>query len=293
VGQKIHPIGLRLGIIKDWESKWYAEKNFPELIEEDQKLRGAIKKKMGRAGISRIEIERAANRVRITIHSARPGIIIGRGGTGIDALKKELEQLTGKTIQLNVQEIRRAELEAALVAQNVASQLERRIAYRRAMKQAVARSLRSGAKGIRISCSGRLAGAEIARYEWYREGRVPLQTLRADIDFGVAEALTTYGRIGVKVWIYRGDVLPERRRATDGGGARGRAGETVVLPSRQPRVVVSQRRQEAAERPAGGYGAAGGPPPDRGGPRQTGSADTGAEPERPPAVRPALDGVAE
>ena len=243
MGQKIHPIGLRLGIIKDWESKWYAEKNFPELIEEDQKLRNAIKRKMGRAGISRIEIERAANRIRITIHSARPGIIIGRGGTGIDALKKELEQLTGKAIQLNVQEIRRAELEAALVAQNVASQLERRIAYRRAMKQAVARSLRSGAKGIRISCSGRLAGAEIARYEWYREGRVPLQTLRADIDFGVAEALTTYGRIGVKVWIYRGDVLPERRRPPAEGGARGRGGpETVVLPSRQPRVVVQQRR---------------------------------------------------
>jgi len=241
VGQKIHPIGLRLGIIKDWESKWYAEKNFPELIEEDQKLRGAIKRKMGRAGISRIEIERAANRVRITIHSARPGIIIGRGGTGIDALKKELEALTGKTIQLNVQEIRRAELEAALVAQNVASQLERRIAYRRAMKQAVARSLRSGAKGIRISCSGRLAGAEIARYEWYREGRVPLQTLRADIDFGVAEALTTYGRIGVKVWIYRGDVLPERRRVP-GTEGRGRAPETLVLPSRQPRVIVQQRR---------------------------------------------------
>jgi small subunit ribosomal protein S3 len=242
VGQKIHPIGLRLGIIKDWESKWYAEKNFPELIEEDYKLRNAIKKKMGRAGISRIEIERAANRVRITIHSARPGIIIGRGGTGIDALKKELEHLTGKAIQLNVQEIRRAELEAALVAQNVASQLERRIAYRRAMKQAVARSLRSGAKGIRISCSGRLAGAEIARYEWYREGRVPLQTLRADIDFGVAEALTTYGRIGVKVWIYRGDVLPERRRPPADGVTRGRGGDTVVLPSRQPRVVVQQRR---------------------------------------------------
>ncbi|HEV2359376.1 MAG TPA: 30S ribosomal protein S3 [bacterium] len=244
MGQKIHPIGLRLGIIKDWESKWYAEKNFPELIEEDQKLRAAIKKKMGRAGISRIEIERAANRVRITIHSARPGIIIGRGGTGIDALKKELEASTGKAIQLNVQEIRRAELEAALVAQNVAGQLERRIAYRRAMKQAVARSLRSGAKGIRISCSGRLAGAEIARYEWYREGRVPLQTLRADIDFGVAEALTTYGRIGVKVWIYRGDVLPERRRAP-GTEGRTRASDTVVLPSRQPRVTVQQRRPDA------------------------------------------------
>lgn len=240
MGQKIHPIGLRLGIIKDWESKWYAEKNFPDLIQEDQSLRRHIKKKLGRAGISRIEIERTANRVRITIHSARPGIIIGRGGTGIDALKKELDALTGKQIQLNVQEIRRAELEAVLVAQNVASQLERRVAYRRAMKQAVARTLRSGAKGIRISCSGRLAGAEIARYEWYRDGRVPLQTLRADIDFGVAEALTTYGRIGVKVWIYRGDVLPERRRP---GEFRGRPGETVVLPSRMPRVTV-QRRAE-------------------------------------------------
>jgi small subunit ribosomal protein S3 len=232
VGQKIHPIGLRLGIIKDWESKWYAEKNFADLIQEDQALRRHIKRKLGRAGISRIEIERTANRVRITIHSARPGIIIGRGGTGIDALKKELDALTGKQIQLNVQEIRRAELEATLVAQNVAGQLERRVAYRRAMKQAVARSLRSGAKGIRISCSGRLAGAEIARYEWYRDGRVPLQTLRADIDFGVAEALTTYGRIGVKVWIYRGDILPERRRP---GELRGRPGEGPGLPPRMPR----------------------------------------------------------
>jgi small subunit ribosomal protein S3 len=244
VGQKIHPIGLRLGIVKDWESKWYAEKNFPDLIQEDQILRRHIKRKLGRAGISRIEIERTDNRVRITIHSARPGIIIGRGGTGIDALKKELEAMTAKQIQLNVQEIRRAELEAVLVAQNVAGQLERRVAYRRAMKQAVARSLRSGAKGIRISCRGRLAGAEIARYEWYRDGRVPLQTLRADIDFGIAEALTTYGRIGVKVWIYRGDVLPERRRP---GEMRGRPGETVVLPSRMPRVVVQRRPEPHAD----------------------------------------------
>ncbi len=248
MGQKIHPIGLRLGIIKDWESKWYAEKTFADLINEDQALRRHIKSKLGRAGISRVEIERAANRVRLTIHSARPGIIIGRGGTGIDALKKELEALTGKQIQLNVQEIRRAELEAVLVAQNVASQLERRVAYRRAMKQAVARSLRSGAKGIRIACSGRLAGAEIARYEWYREGRVPLQTLRADIDFGIAEALTTYGRIGVKVWIYRGDVLPERRRP---GELRTRSGDTVVLPSRVPRVVVQRRQDTHGDAQAG------------------------------------------
>ncbi|MBI3976407.1 MAG: 30S ribosomal protein S3, partial [Armatimonadetes bacterium] len=186
MGQKIHPIGLRVGIIRDWESRWYARHMAP-LIKEDVQLRRHIKKKLYRAGISRIEIERAAARVRVTIHAARPGIIIGRGGTGIDALKKELDALTGKQIQLNVQEIRRPELEAQLVAENVAQQLERRVAYRRAMKQAVQRSLRAGAKGIRIAAAGRLAGAEIARYEWYREGRVPLHTLRADIDFGVAE----------------------------------------------------------------------------------------------------------
>ena len=260
MGQKSHPRGLRLGIIEGWDSKWYASHNYATLLHEDLKLRDFIKRRLYHAGISRIEIERTANRVRITIHSARPGIIIGRGGTGIDALKKELDALTGKQIQLNVQEIRRAELEATLVAQNVASQLERRVAYRRAMKQAVARTLRSGAKGIRISCSGRLAGAEIARYEWYRDGRVPLQTLRADIDFGVAEALTTYGRIGVKVWIYRGDILPERRRP---GELRGRPGETVVLPSRMPRVNV-QRRVEANVDAQEGEVSKGAPGPDAG-----------------------------
>lgn len=218
MGQKIHPIGLRVGIIRDWESRWFA-KDMAALIQDDLAIRVHIKKKLQRAGISRVEIERFGTQsgvggkpqVRVVIHAARPGIIIGRGGTGIDALKKELDELTAKQVQVNVQEIRRPELEAQLVAENVAQQLERRVAYRRAMKQAVQRSLRAGAKGIRIACSGRLAGAEIARYEWYREGRVPLHTLRADIDFGVAEALTTYGRIGVKVWIYRGDVLPERR----------------------------------------------------------------------------------
>jgi len=253
VGQKIHPIGLRVGIIRDWESRWYS-KDMASLIQEDLRIRGHIKKKLARAGISRVEIERAANRVRVVIHAARPGIIIGRGGTGIDALKKELDEMTGKQVQLNVQEIRRPELEAVLVAENVAQQLERRIAYRRAMKQAVQRSLRAGAKGIRIACSGRLAGAEIARYEWYREGRVPLHTLRADIDFGVAEARTTYGRIGVKVWIYRGDILPERRAEAEvrrppralererspepvSGGSNGPA----VIPSREPRPAVKRR----------------------------------------------------
>jgi small subunit ribosomal protein S3 len=212
VGQKVHPVGLRIGIIRDWESRWYNENAFADNLHEDLRLRKYVKRKMYRAGISRIEIERQSKAVKITVHAARPGIIIGRGGAGIDALKKELAELSGKEIQLNVQEVRRPELEAQLVAENVAQQLERRIAHRRAMKQAVQRTLRAGAKGIRISCSGRLGGAEIARYEWYREGRVPLHTLRADIDFGVAEALTTYGRIGVKVWIYRGEVFPEHRR---------------------------------------------------------------------------------
>ncbi len=213
MGQKVHPVGLRIGIIRDWESRWYSDKHFADYLHEDLRIRKYIKEKLYRAGIPRIEIERQSKAVKITVHAARPGIIIGRGGTGIDALRKELVELTGKEVQLNVQEIRRPDLEAQLVAENVAQQLERRVAHRRAMKQAVQRSLRAGAKGIRISCSGRLAGAEIARYEWYREGRVPLHTLRADIDFGVAEALTTYGRIGVKVWIYRGDVFPEKREA--------------------------------------------------------------------------------
>jgi len=262
VGQKIHPIGLRVGIIRDWESRWYS-KNMAVLIQEDLAIRTHIKKKLSRAGISRVEIERfgtqsgvgGKSQVRVIIHAARPGIIIGRGGTGIDALKKELDELTGKQVQLNVQEIRRPELEALLVAENVAQQLERRVAYRRAMKQAVQRSLRAGAKGIRIACAGRLAGSEIARYAWYREGRVPLHTLRADIDFGIAEALTTYGRIGVKVWIYRGEILPERRPEVElrrhprppepapvsGGGNGPDADRTVVIPTKVPRPVVTRR----------------------------------------------------
>ena len=266
MGQKIHPIGLRVGIIRDWESRWYS-KTMAGLIQEDLAIRGHIKKKMYRAGISRVEIERFGRqsglgekpRVRVIIHAARPGIIIGRGGTGIDALKKELDEMTGKQVQLNVQEIRRPELEAVLVAENVAQQLERRIAYRRAMKQAVQRSLRAGAKGIRIASKGRLAGSEIARYEWYHEGRVPLHTLRADIDFGVAEALTTYGRIGVKVWIYRGDILPERRpelemrrpyRSFDQAQSRpgpvsGGADGPVVIPTKAPRMAVKRRDSDA------------------------------------------------
>lgn len=248
MGQKVNPVGLRVGIIRDWESRWYA-RHMADHIEEDQKIRTLIKKKLHRAGISRVEIERAANRVRVIIHSARPGIIIGRGGTGIDALKKELDALTGRQITMSVNEVRRPEIEAQLVAENVAQQLERRIAYRRAMKQAVQRSLRAGAKGIKIACSGRLAGAEIARYEWYREGRVPLHTLRADIDYGVAEALTTYGRIGVRVWIYRGDILPEGRRHEPEHRrpprSEGASGGPVVIPTRGPAPNVRRKSTDA------------------------------------------------
>jgi small subunit ribosomal protein S3 len=219
VGQKVNPKGLRIGIIKDWEGKWFAsKKEFSTLLLEDVKIRKFIKEKLFQAGVSRIQIERAANRVKITIHAAKPGIVIGRGGTEIEALRKQLEALTGKQINVNIVEIKTPEIDAQLVAENVASQLEKRIAFRRAMKQAVSRSMKMGAKGIKIACSGRLAGAEIARTEWYSEGKVPLHTLRADIDYGFAEASTTYGKIGVKVWIYKGEVLPEAKSAAGQGG---------------------------------------------------------------------------
>jgi len=213
VGQKVHPKGLRIGIIKDWDAKWFADKDFSGLLIEDIKIRSFIKKKLFAAGISRIEIERAANRVKITIHTAKPGIVIGRGGAEVETLRKELEKKTGKNVNINIVEIKVPELDAQLVAENVAAQLVKRVSFRRAMKQAVSRTMRMGAQGIKITCSGRLAGAEMARTEWYNEGKVPLHTLRADIDYGFAEADTTYGKIGVKVWIYKGEVLPETKKA--------------------------------------------------------------------------------
>jgi len=217
VGQKVDPRGLRLGIVRDWDAKWYADKkNFSNLLLEDVKIRGFIKKKLYSAGISRIHIERTANRVRIAIHTAKPGVVIGRGGSEVEILRKEIEKLTGRQVSINIVEVRTPELDAQLVAENVAAQLERRIAFRRAMKQAVGRAMKMGAKGIRIAVAGRLAGAEIARTEWYSEGKVPLHTLRADIDYGFAEANTTYGKIGVKVWIYKGEIL--RQRASREGG---------------------------------------------------------------------------
>jgi len=215
LGQKVHPIGFRLGYTKTWNSKWYAERDYAALLHKDIKIRKLVKEKLFHAGVSKIEIERSAQTAKIYIHTARPGIIIGRKGAEVDKLKKELEKLTGKQIHINIVEIRKPELDAQLVAENIALQLERRVAFRRAMKKAVTAALRFGAQGIKVKCSGRLAGAEIARSEWYKEGRVPLHTLRADIDYGFAEAKTTYGQIGVKVWIYKGDILPEK------GGAKG------------------------------------------------------------------------
>lgn len=208
MGQKVNPIGFRLGVIKTWDSKWYAEADYAKNLHEDLKIRAFLKKRLYSAGISKIEIERAANKTKINIHAARPGLIIGKKGAEVELLKKDLALITSKEVFININEVRKPELDAQLVAENVALQLERRIAFRRAMKKSVTSSLKFGAKGIRITCSGRLGGAEMSRTEWYREGRVPLHTLRADIDYGFAEAKTTYGIIGVKVLIFKGEVLP-------------------------------------------------------------------------------------
>ncbi|MHB1127417.1 MAG: 30S ribosomal protein S3 [Bacillota bacterium] len=218
MGQKVHPKGLRLGIIKDWDAKWYADKGYSDLLHEDLKIRRYIKVRLAVASISAVEIERAANRVKISISTAKPGIVIGRGGAEVEGLRKELEKQTGKQVSINIVEIKKPELDALLVAEGVAQQLKKRIGFRRAMKQAVTRTMRMGAEGIKIACAGRLGGAEIARSEWYSEGKVPLHTLRADIDYGFAEANTTYGKIGVKVWIYKGEILPEARTKPAEGG---------------------------------------------------------------------------
>lgn len=211
MGQKTHPIGIRLGIIKTWDSRWYAGKGYSDLLIEDITMRRALKERLYHAGVPKIEIERAGQNLRVIIHTARPGIIIGKKGAEVEKLRKDLKEMTGKEVSIDIKEIRKPEVDAQLVAENVALQLEKRVAFRRAMKKSVASALRFGTLGVKISCSGRLAGAEIARSEWYREGRVPLHTFRADIDYGFARARTTYGVIGVKVWMYHGDILPESR----------------------------------------------------------------------------------
>jgi small subunit ribosomal protein S3 len=208
---------LRIGIIRDWESRWFAGKDYGALLLEDLKIREFLKKKLKDAAVSHIEIERAANRVSVTIHTAKPGMVIGKGGSEVDALRDQLAKMTGKKVHINIQEIKNPELDAILVAESIAQQLERRVSFRRAMKQAIQRTMRAGAKGIKTVVSGRLGGAEIARTEGYSEGTVPLHTLRADIDYGTAEAHTTYGRIGVKVWIYRGEVLPAKKKSASEG----------------------------------------------------------------------------
>ena len=212
MGQKINPHGLRVGIIKDWDSKWYADKkSFGDYLVEDDKIRKFVKKKLFIARISTIEIERAANRIKLSIHTAKPGMVIGKGGSGVEELRKEVEKMTGKSVVINVEEVKIPELDAQLVAENIASQLERRVSFRRAMKQSIQRTMRFGGKGMKTQVAGRVGGADMARTEGYSEGTIPLQTLRADIDYGFAEADTTFGKLGVKVWLYKGEILPTKK----------------------------------------------------------------------------------
>ena len=217
MGQKVHPIGMRVGIIRDWDAKWYAEKEYAEFLHEDLRIRKFIATKLADAAVSTIEIERAANRVNISIHTAKPGMVIGKGGSEVENLRKELNKLTGKRGHINIVEIKKPDLDAKLVGEGIARQLENRVAFRRAQKQAIQRAMRAGAKGIKTQVSGRLNGADIARSEGYSEGTVPLHTLRADIDYAWEEADTTYGKLGVKVWIYRGEILPTKKNTEKGG----------------------------------------------------------------------------
>ena len=223
MGQKVNPHGIRLGIVKDWDARWYADTDFAQNLHEDIKIRDYLKKSLQTAGVPRVETERSKNRLKLTIHTAKPGMVIGRGGSGIEQIKEGLKNLTDKRVDINIAEIKQPDLDATLVAENIAAQLERRIAFRRAMKQAVGRTMRLGAKGIKIAVSGRLGGAEIARRESYREGSIPLHTLRADIDYGTAEAHTTYGRIGIKVWIFKGEVLHDKKQQSRNGKERSEA----------------------------------------------------------------------
>jgi small subunit ribosomal protein S3 len=255
LGHKVHPLGFRIGVIRDWQAKWYAEKDYVEFLQEDMKLRRAIQSQYNDAGISLVEIERQANKVSVTIHTARPGVVIGRGGQRVDEMRLMLENLIGKRIQLNVLEIQQPELDAYLVGRAIAEQIEHRVAFRRAMKQALFRTMQAGAKGIRISCAGRLGGVEIARREVTHQGQVPLHTLRADIDYGFTEAHTTLGRIGIKVWIYRGDILPEpsllgaEEAPAEGEEAEAAEAKTPTPPKRAAKPKA-EKPAEAATPPA-------------------------------------------
>ena len=216
MGQKVNPHGLRVGVIKDWDSRWYAESEFADYLAEDYKIRKHLKAKLKNTGVAKIEIERTSDRIKVVIYSAKPGLIIGRGGADIEATKTELAKMTGKKVQVDIKEIKRPDRDAQLVAENIAQQLENRVSYRRAVKKCMASTMKAGALGIKAACAGRLGGADIARSEFYSEGTIPLQTLRADIDYGFAEADTTYGKVGVKVWIYKGEILPTKGEPTEG-----------------------------------------------------------------------------
>jgi small subunit ribosomal protein S3 len=249
LGRKVHPFGFRLGVVRNWQAKWFAEDNYIDFLQEDLQLRKAIAAGYAEAGISLVEIERQANKVAITIHTARPGVVIGRGGQRVDEMRAKLEELIGKRIQLSIMEVQQPELDAYLVAKTVADQIEHRVAFRRAMKQAMFRTMQAGAKGMRISCSGRLGGAEIARREVMHQGQVPLHTLRADIDYGFIEARTTLGRIGVKVWVYRGDILPETTRpeAEEAPEAAEEAAKPPVAPPRRERAKAAAKEEPEAK----------------------------------------------
>jgi small subunit ribosomal protein S3 len=284
MGRKVHPVGFRLGINKEWQSRWYADRNYTELVQEDARIRQTVQQRLSGASLARIEIQRSANQIEVSLHTAKPGVVIGKGGQAVDQLRKDLETMTGKKVKLNIEEIKQPELNAYLVAESIAEQITRRVSYRRAVKQSVLRAMRAGAKGVRVRVSGRLGGAEMARSVWEREGRVPLHTIRADIDYGQVHAHTTYGRIGVKVWIYRGDVIE-------------RKGDSLLQMDRpavmaQPRPERDRRdrgpvrpdradRGERADRSDRGDG--GGPRPGARAPRSEGPRPEarGARPEQP------------
>jgi small subunit ribosomal protein S3 len=242
MGQKVNPIGLRLGIIKGWDSNWYGGKDFSDKLVEDHEIRKYIDARLARGGVSKVVIERTLKRITLTIHTARPGVVIGKGGQEVDKLKEELKKLTGKDIQINIYEIKRPELDAQLIGDSIAQQLQARISYRRAMKQAIASALRVGAQGIKIKVSGRLGGAEMARTEQYKEGRIPLHTLRADIDYAVSEAHTVYGKIGIKVWVFKGEVFGKRDLSPNIGGQSGSTGGGGGRPDRRREGGRGRRR---------------------------------------------------
>jgi small subunit ribosomal protein S3 len=250
VGHKIHPTGFRIGVIYDWQGKWYADRNYGELLHEDLRIRSLIAKTLGDASISKVEIERNANQASVTIHTAKPGIVIGRGGQKVEELRNRLEKLTSRRVRVNISEIRQPELDAHLVARSVADQLQRRVAHRRAMKQAVQRTMQRGAKGVKIRVGGRLGGSEMSRNETEKEGRIPLHTLRADIDYGLVEAHTTFGRIGVKVWIYKGDILPPPRKTQVAEEAPVESPASPTTGAAEPSAPVAAAPVAVAEAPA-------------------------------------------